>query len=113
MLLYYKVLFMIEIIIAELIFSYHLPKRKHFYLRIICSIIICLLIAYFFPIPDEFGYTWWYISIMFFLLFVCSFFAIYISFKLNFEAGLFVTIFGYTIQHLTYSIITLMTNAIF
>lgn len=112
MLLYYKVLFMIEIIIAELIFSYHLPKRKHFYLRIICSIIICLLIAYFFPIPDEFGYTWWYISIMFFLLFVCSFFAIYISFKLNFEAGLFVTIFGYTIQHLTYSIINLMTNAI-
>lgn len=112
MLLYYKVLFMIEIIIAELIFSYHLPKRKHFYLRIICSTIICLFIAYIFPIPDEFGYTWWYISIMFFLLFVCSFFAIYISFKLNFEAGLFVTIFGYTIQHLTYSIINLITNAI-
>ena len=112
MLIYYKVLFMFEIIVAELLFSYHLPKRKHFFIRLISSSLICLIIAYIFPIPDKFGYTWWYISIMFFLLFACSFLAIFISFKMNFESGLFVTISGYTIQHLTYSIINLITNAI-
>lgn len=31
---------------------------------------------------------------------------------MNFESDLFVTISGYTIQHLTYSIINLITNAI-
>lgn len=112
MLIYYKVLFMLEILVAELLFSYHLPKRKQFWLRLVLSSLICLIIAYLFPIPDSFGYTWWYISIMFFLLFACSFFAIFISFKMNFESCLFVTISGYTIQHLTYSIINLITNAI-
>lgn len=112
MLIYYKVLFMFEIIVAELLFSYHLPKRKYFWARLISSSLFCLFIAYIFPIPDKFGYTWWYISIMFFLLFTCSFLAIFLSFKMNFESCLFVTISGYTIQHLTYSIINLITNAI-
>lgn len=110
MLIYYKILFMIEILIAELLFSYHLPKRKHFIIRLLFSFATCLLIAFLFPIPDDFGYTWWYISIMFFLLFACSFFAMYFSFSLNFESCLFVSISGYTIQHLTYSIISLLTN---
>ena len=81
MLIYYKVLFMFEIIVAELLFSYHLPKRKYFWVRLISSSLFCLFIAYIFPIPDKVGYTWWYISIMFFLLFACSFLAIFLSFK--------------------------------
>ena len=92
MLIYYKVLFMFEIIVAELLFSYHLPKRKYFWVRLISSSLFCLLIAYIFPIPDKVGYTWWYISIMFFLLFACSFLAIFLSFKMNFESCLFFTI---------------------
>lgn len=112
MLLYYKVLFMLEILIAEFIFSRHLPKRKHFAIRLISSLIICFVVAIFIPIPDDWGYTWWYISIIFFLLFVCSFFCIFISFDLNFESCLFISVAGYTVQHVTYSIINLITSAI-
>lgn len=112
MLIYYKVLFMFEILLGEFLFVYHLPKRKYFYLRFILSSLVCLVIAFSFPVPDDIGYTWWYISIMFFLLFACSFFVIFLSFKINFESCLFISISGYTIQHLAYSIVSLITSAI-
>ena len=112
MLVYYKVLFMFEIFVGEFLFAYHLPKRKYFWISFPLSLLFCFLIAFFFPIPDNIGYTWWYISIMFFLLFAFSFSTIFISFKLNFESCLFISISGYTIQHLAYSIVSLITTAI-
>ena len=64
----YKIAFVIEMLIAETIFSFRLERRKHFVIRLLVAIISSLLLGIFYPLPSEFGYSAWYMSIMFVVL---------------------------------------------
>ena len=65
----YKMVFALEIIVAMLMFSYKLKKRNHFIIRLVFSIIVILVISFFFPLFKNISYTWWYTSLMFLILF--------------------------------------------
>ena len=52
-LFWYKLLFMTEIIIAEILFTAKKKKRSHFVLRVALSIAVCYIVAVVFPEPKE------------------------------------------------------------
>ena len=68
-LFFYRPLFMLQILIAELIFCKYLKKRKYFYLRIIISFLFAISISFLVPIITE---NTLYGSFLFFILFLFS-----------------------------------------
>ena len=66
----YKIIFTLQILIAMVLFSFKRMKlRKHGVIRILISSIICLVLAFLFPLFKDISYSWWYSSLMFFILF--------------------------------------------
>ncbi len=109
----YKILFVIEILIAMHLFSLKLKKKSYPVVRYILSIIITLIIAVFFPIFDGFSYTWWYSSIMFLFLFMLCMVTMFIIYDSSWQKILFISLTSYSIQHLSheiYNIVSIMLN---
>ena len=52
-LFFYKIIFVIEILIAMHLFSFKQIKKNHYVIKLIASIIICLGLALAFPIPQN------------------------------------------------------------
>ena len=46
----YKLQFMLELLIAELLFCWKLKRKNHFYIRLIVSILVSFLLAFLIPI---------------------------------------------------------------
>lgn len=100
----YKVLFMTEILVAELLFFFRLEKKKNFCLRLISGIVVCYLAAIFYPLKKDGGYDGFLTSLMFASLFALSFLAFKFSFKISWSRAFFCCIVAYTTQHLAYQI---------
>lgn len=108
LLAYYKVLFMTELLIAELLFCHQLPKRDYFYARLSAGVAFCYIVAVFFPVfPD--AYNGLYSSFMFLCLAAAGWAAIMFSFRIRWEVGVFCLITAYTIQHMSYETYTLIS----
>lgn len=60
MLFFYKILFMIELLISEYLFAFRMKKKKHFILRVIGAWIFSLAISALYPLPLKYAYTSWY-----------------------------------------------------
>ena len=70
----YKIIFTLQILIAMVLFSFKRMKlKKHGVIRILISSIICLFLAFLFPLFKDISYSWWYSSLMFFILFCFCF----------------------------------------
>ena len=67
----YKFIFTAELLVAIVLFSFKLHKRKHAVLRTLLAVGITFLVAFIFPIGD-FSYNFWYTSILFFSLFAVA-----------------------------------------
>ena len=106
----YKILFVIEILIAMHLFSFRLKKRNHTLIRYIISFIVPLFIAIIYPVSAEwdFCYTWWYSSLMFSILFGVCFLSLFIVYDTHWQKIFFNSITSYTAQHLAYQIYTLL-----
>ena len=100
----YKILFMTELLVAELLFFFRLEKRSNFGWRLAIGLLVCYLAAIFYPIVERMAYNGWYTSLMFCLLFLISFFMFVLLFNVSWQTAFFCCIVSYTIQHLAYEI---------
>lgn len=106
----YKLLFIIELLIAEALFCYNCQRRKHFIIRLIFSLSTCIILTFFYPLPKQFAYTGWYTSLMFLVLFCYTIFPLSFSFNINFKTVFFIGVTAYTVQHLSYQLVSLISN---
>jgi len=105
-LFFYKILFMTELIIAEAMFVYRFPKRKRFVLRLLSSLLVCYLVAVFYPLTG--GLSWYASSALFLVLFVVTILGLLFCFKTPWTNMLFIAVIAYTVQHLSYEIFNLI-----
>lgn len=109
-LFYYKILFAIELIIGESLFCVRLKKKPKFILRIILSLGIYFLLSIFFPIPEEFGYTPLYTSLMFFCLACFSALYLFMCYEITVVFSFFTILTAYTFQHFGYVLYTFIIS---
>ncbi len=96
---WYKVVFLIEIFIAEALFVLRLEKRSLFPLRLTLGVFAALAAAYFIPV---FVYNAVSSSVIFLTLFILSVGVIVLCFKDSIANILFCSVAAYTTQHLAY-----------
>lgn len=97
-----NLIFTVELLVAEILFLYGAPKRKHKILRLICYPVLFLLIGYFFPLPIEVRYTDWFSVIRFLSLFFISTLCLFRIFNVPYSACLTLCGAGYAAQHFSY-----------
>lgn len=103
----YKLLFVAELLIAEGICTFRMQRRKYFVIRLLVSLAVCFLVAFFFPVV-EISYTGWYTSLMFLILFFLTLCGVLACFKISFKNAFFCATVAYTAQHLSYEIFKLV-----
>lgn len=103
----YKILFVAELVIAEGLFLFRMPRRKKFVIRFIAALLVCFAAALFFPVSGSFAYNGWYVSLMFLVLFLISVGGIMFIFDISLMNVIFCAVAAYTAQHLAYEIFKL------
>lgn len=99
----YKLLFMIQLIIAERILMLRIERKQNFIVRYAISSLALLLAAAVFPVVrDSAGY----ISFLFLALFLLTLLALRFCYEEPFGNLLFCGVAGYTVQHLAYLLYT-------
>ena len=106
----YKIIFVIEILFSMHLLSFYLPKKKYPVCRYILTILSCLLIAIIFPLFKNVSYSWWYSSIMFFILFTCCAISLYFVYNISIQNIFLISITAYTAQHLAYQAYNVLTT---
>ena len=100
-LFYYKMLFMVELLTAELLFLGRLPKKSNFVLRLVGVIALNLIFAMLLPLLIE-SYDAAYISVMFMTFFFFSAVTMKFCYDESFLSIMFCCIAGYSVQHIAY-----------
>ncbi|MFA6796853.1 MAG: ATP-binding protein [Bacilli bacterium] len=100
-LFFYKFQFILELLTAESLFLIHLKRKDHFLLRVILSLLFCLVMSFCIPIVS---YDAIYISVMFFAMFLFTVAGACFCFDQPFINIIFCLIAGYTVQHIAYSV---------
>ncbi|SBV97039.1 conserved membrane hypothetical protein [uncultured Eubacteriales bacterium] len=93
----YKLLFMVNLIIAETLFLFRLNKKKHYALRFAGCTAFSFAFVFFFPILY---YSAPYISFMFSAFFLLTLLTTKFCYDINWRSCLFCTVAGYSMQHL-------------
>ncbi|MCL2062430.1 MAG: ATP-binding protein [Firmicutes bacterium] len=91
---------MFELILAEILFTHKLRKKKHFALRAFGAIGVCLAAAFFYPI---FNYSAVYSSIMFLALFAVTLPMLKLCYNESWKNLIFCAIAAYTVKHFAYA----------
>lgn len=105
---WYKVLFTVELLFAEFIFSNKLRRRNYFLFRLIPLLLVILATSVFIPMPPP---NPWMYSLVFLTIFLMTFLSMKFCFKESWRNILFCAIAGYTVQHLSYLAYSLLYNA--
>ncbi len=109
----YKIIFTLQILIAMVLFSFKRMKlKKHGVIRILISSIICLFLAFLFPLFKDISYSWWYSSLMFFILFCFCFVSMVFIYDESLQKIFFIAIASYTAQHLSYQFYNLLITVV-
>ena len=98
-----KAAFMVEILLAELIFLFLAQKRSLFALRYPGLFALCILIGGFFPIDYNNGIVAQFL--MFFLMFLITVGAMALCFVIPFSALISCCVAGYAIEHIAFHIV--------
>ena len=109
-LFFYKIIFVIEILIAMHLFSFKQIKKNHYVIKLIASIIICLGLALAFPIPQNL-YNTFYTSFMFLVLFIICTISLGFVYEIPFRIIFFISITAYTMQHFAHESFSLIVSA--
>lgn len=107
----YKIIFMTELIIAELVLTSHYPKRKGIHYLAPIAILLCYAIAVFYP--SKLVNTWFSSSIMFISFFIVTIIGLIMCYKVNFINILFCGIAAYTVQHIAFLLFSLVNVTLF
>ena len=103
-LFWYKLIFVVELMIAEAFATYTLKKRRRFALRVLCSVATVLVVAFLFPVffvsPIVNTVS---ASVMFFSLFGVTVVALKFCYDEKFVTLFFCGVVAYTTQHIAYS----------
>ena len=99
--------FVFELIIAELLYVYKLPRKPHFALRLTGAVAALFLFAFLIPVPVNNAY---YFAFIFLVIFIVSFLLQKLLFRSSWLTIFFCCIAGYTTQHMAYETYTLFTN---
>lgn len=109
-LFFYKLVFMVNLIIAQSLFLFRLNKRPHYGIRMALCTAFSFAFAFFFPIL---GYNALYSSFMFSTFFVLTILTTKLCYDINWRSCIFCTVAGYSVQHLAsvcYDIIISLTG---
>mgnify|MGYP004511812329 CR=1 FL=1 len=106
----YKIIFVFEILFSMHLLSFYLPKKKYPVCRYILTILSCFFIAIIFPLFKNVSYSWWYSSIMFFILFTCCAISLYFVYNISIQNIFLISITAYTSQHLAYQAYNILTT---
>lgn len=106
-LFYYKNLFVVELLIAEILFSLKLKKRDNFLLRFIITSSAALVISFLTPIFVNNAIT---SSLMFLFLFTVTILMMKICYDEKWINIIFCAFISYTTQHLSYSFANFATS---
>ena len=91
--------FVIELIVAETLFTFKLERRRLFWVRLPLCVAAVLLISWLFPIPTTNAL---YMSFMFFCIFLSTVLAGFVLFKESPLKIIYSMVAAYTVQHLAY-----------
>lgn len=100
-LFWYRLVFLAELLIGEGLFCFHLKRRNRFVFRLTGSFFVILIGTLIFPIAY---YNAYYISLMFFYIFLLTVGMILFCFDVSVWSVVFCAIAGYTVQHIAYTI---------
>lgn len=100
-LFFYRLIFMLLLILGEALFCYKLEKKEKFTLKLILGVLACFVFALIFPIPTSNAF---YSMMMFFLFFIFTFFISLTLFKADTKMIFFCLVCGYTIEHTAYEL---------
>lgn len=92
--------FVVEILLAEVIFVCRFRRRKFFWLRLCVSVAACFLVAWLFPAFENALYM----SFMFLAIFSFTVLSVKFTFAQSWLTVAFCCIAGYTTQHFSYEI---------
>ena len=98
-LFWYKIIFIVELIVSESLFVCRLNRRENFVLRAVLCTAGLLSVAFVFPIV-AFNAAW--ASFMFVSMFLCTLGAVKICFNESLRNIVFCGIAAYTVEHLAY-----------
>ncbi len=96
----FRPIFVIELLVGELLFACHLPKKRYFWLRFVGLVLVLIGISC--AIPQLYyssGFNLFYYSSYFFLIFFLSLFGLKWCLNTSFRNCLFAALAGYTVQH--------------
>lgn len=106
-----NIYFTAEILLAEIIFLYSVPKREKFPLRYIGAVLVCLLLSYFFPMPSAIKWNVFYTLFRFLVLFALTIAGMGFCFKISFHALFSACVAGYAVQHISYHVCGLIEKS--
>ena len=99
--IYKSFLFVAELLVAEFMFVYRLPKRRYFPLRAIAGILSCFGVAFALPVLSENAI---YTSVLFLVIFAYTVLVCKVLFSNSWITLIFCCLAGYTTQHLSYEL---------
>lgn len=98
-LFFYKIIFFFELLMSEIMFTYTIQRKRHFWLKFSGCLVVILLITIFYPLPV---FNWWYTSLMFALIWSLTVGAMFILFDEKPANILFLAVASYLVQHVAY-----------
>ncbi len=99
--------FVLELLLAEMIYVFRLPRRDHFPLRAAGGCAVLFLFSFLFPILSQNAF---YCSFMFLTIFAVTVLLCRFVFRVNWFTAVFCCIAGYTTQHVAYEFYMLSLN---
>lgn len=104
-----SIIFICELLLAQLILLYSYPKRKLFLVRYVAAAAVCIVLAYFFPMPAKLYNNPYHAFFRFFVMFMYSFVGALFCFKCKKGAILAACVCGYSLQHISYHIFSMIS----
>lgn len=101
----YKIIFMIELLVAMHLFAFRMKKKNHYLLRTSISSLLLIGLAAAFPL---YSYSAWYTSLMFLILFFIAMASMIFIYDVSFKQIFFFSVAGYTSQHFAHELYSLL-----
>lgn len=106
---FYRPLFMLQLIAAELLFAFRLKRRKYFWLRALAAVIVCVGASFAVPIVT---FDTLYGSFMFLLMFAVTVGTMFFVYDTSFKNIIFCAVAGFTVQHIAQEAYELFNSAL-
>lgn len=107
-LFFYKFIFIAELLVAMHLYSFRRKKRNRYLLRIVLTVLGCLVLGYAYPIAS---FSAVYSSIMFFALFLICASSLIFVYDMSIKQLFFLSVAAYTTQHFSHELYSLLANA--